>query len=91
MQLRVECRELTSQQTLVSTLNSQLSTLNFLSIGECRIRTCEGISHQIYSLTRLTASVTPRVMNNSVSSRHAEDRRAATHSSQRTVDIAIDD
>ncbi len=29
--------------------------------GECRIRTCEGISHQIYSLTRLTASVTPRV------------------------------
>ena len=60
-------------------------------IGECRIRTCEGISHQIYSLTRLTASVTPRVMNNSVSSRHAEDRRAATHWSQPTVDIAIDD
>src|SRR3972149_5498081 len=30
--------------------------------GECRIRTCEGISHQIYSLTRLTASVTPRVL-----------------------------
>ena len=30
-------------------------------------------------------------MNNSVSSRHAEDRRAATHSSQPTVDIAIDD
>ena len=29
--------------------------------GEYRIRTCEGISHQIYSLTRLTASVTPRV------------------------------
>jgi hypothetical protein len=62
-----------------------------ISIGECRIRTCEGISHQIYSLTRLTASVTPRVMNNSVSSRHAEDRRAATHWSQQTVDIAIDD
>ncbi len=24
----------------------------------CRIRTCEGISHQIYSLTCLTASLT---------------------------------
>ena len=47
--------------------------------GRGWIRTNEGISHQIYSLTRLTASVTPRVMNNSVSSRHAEDRRAATH------------
>ena len=44
-----------------STLDSRLST------GECRIRTCEGISHQIYSLTRLTASVTPRAMNNSCS------------------------
>jgi hypothetical protein len=32
-----------------------------IQYGECRIRTCEGISHQIYSLTRLTASVTPRV------------------------------
>ena len=39
----------------LSTLNSRPS-----STGECRIRTCEGISHQIYSLTRLTASVTPR-------------------------------
>jgi hypothetical protein len=28
--------------------------------GECRIRTCEGRSQQIYSLSRLTASVTPR-------------------------------
>ena len=28
--------------------------------GECRIRTCEGISHQIYSLTPLAAWVTPR-------------------------------
>ena len=27
--------------------------------GECRIRTCEGISHQIYSLTPLTARETP--------------------------------
>ena len=47
-----------------STFYSQLSTF---FIGECRIRTCEGISHQIYSLTRLTASVTPRAMNNSCS------------------------
>ena len=30
--------------------------------GECRIRTCEGISHQIYSLTPLAAWVTPRVV-----------------------------
>lgn len=27
--------------------------------GECRIRTCEGRSHQIYSLTPLTARETP--------------------------------
>ena len=27
--------------------------------GECRIRTCEDISHQIYSLTPLTARETP--------------------------------
>ena len=30
--------------------------------GECRIRTCEGISHQIYSLTPLTARETPLVL-----------------------------
>ena len=30
--------------------------------GECRIRTCEGISHQIYSLTPLTARETPLVV-----------------------------
>ena len=29
--------------------------------GECRIRTCEGIIHQIYSLTPLTARETPRM------------------------------
>ena len=29
--------------------------------GECRIRTCEGKIHQIYSLTPLTARETPRV------------------------------
>ena len=29
--------------------------------GECRIRTCEDISHQIYSLTPLTARETPPV------------------------------
>ena len=29
--------------------------------GECRIRTCEGIIHQIYSLTPLTARETPLV------------------------------
>gem|GEM_PF-6550866 len=28
--------------------------------GGCRIRTCEGVSHQIYSLTPLTARETPR-------------------------------
>src|SRR5690606_39087580 len=39
--------------------------------GGCRIRTYEGISHQIYSLTRLTASVTPRL------SRCRERRRPA--------------
>ena len=40
-------------------LDSRRSILD-VSTGGCRIRTCEGISHQIYSLTRLTASVTPR-------------------------------
>ena len=30
--------------------------------GECRIRTCEGKIHQIYSLTPLTARETPRVI-----------------------------
>src|SRR3954471_11124364 len=33
-------------------------------------------SHQIYSLTRLTASVTPRALSNSPPSRNAEDRCA---------------
>ncbi len=39
--------------------HSLFAHLSF-STGRCRIRTCEGISHQIYSLTRLTASVTSR-------------------------------
>ena len=30
--------------------------------GECRIRTCEGVSHQIYSLTPLTARETPLLL-----------------------------
>ena len=30
--------------------------------GECRIRTCEGISHQIYSLTPVTARETPLML-----------------------------
>ena len=30
--------------------------------GRGRIRTCEGISHQIYSLTRLSTSVHARVL-----------------------------
>ena len=30
--------------------------------GECRIRTCEGKIHQIYSLTPLTARETPLVL-----------------------------
>ena len=42
--------------------------------GECRIRTCEGISHQIYSLTRLTASVTPPAMRRSLLNDFASDR-----------------
>src|SRR3954447_15761112 len=46
--------------------HSSFTHSSVISIGECRIRTCEGISHQIYSLTRLTASVTPRATNNSV-------------------------
>ena len=33
-----------------------------LGSGECRIRTCEGIIHQIYSLTPLTARETPLVL-----------------------------
>ena len=69
-ELRVEC------PNYVLTLNSQPSTLNIVSIGEYRIRTCEGISHQIYSLTRLTASVTHRATSNSPPSRNAEDRYA---------------
>src|SRR3954467_4635056 len=46
--------------------HSSFTHSSFSSIGECRIRTCEGISHQIYSLTRLTASVTPRHVQLSV-------------------------
>lgn len=34
----------------------------FRGYGRGRIRTCEGISHQIYSLTRLAASVHARVI-----------------------------
>ena len=34
--------------------------------GECRIRTCEGRSHQIYSLTPLTARETPLACMNGV-------------------------
>ena len=37
--------------------------LGILGSGECRIRTCEGIIHQIYSLTPLTARETPRVLS----------------------------
>ena len=36
--------------------------IRHFSTGGYRIRTCEGISHQIYSLTHLTALVTPRAI-----------------------------
>src|SRR3954467_13595576 len=56
--------------------HSSFTHSSFSSIGEYRIRTCEGVSHQIYSLTRLTASVTHRATSNSPPSYNAEVRNA---------------
>ncbi len=50
----------------VSTISTLLESFLFnrfyplTSSGGSRIRTCEGMSQQIYSLSRLTASVSPR-------------------------------
>jgi hypothetical protein len=44
----------------VIALSQKSKIEEFPKNGGCRIRTCEGISQQIYSLSRLTASVTPQ-------------------------------
>ena len=54
----IETIELNSDLLFKSAIKNPKSEI---PIGGCRIRTYEGISHQIYSLTRLTASVTPRL------------------------------
>ena len=58
----------------------------FKDYGRGRIRTFEGISHQIYSLTRLPASVTPRHEQLSVEPpRRGPTRRITLHPSEQSI------
>ena len=51
-----------TRNELVTTICVMTIQLGEPSSGGCRIRTYEGLSHQIYSLTPLTARETPRVL-----------------------------
>jgi hypothetical protein len=49
----------TRTSNVVTSRPQHLAAISLQSSGGCRIRTCEGISHQIYSLTPLAARETP--------------------------------
>src|SRR4051794_32638597 len=56
---------LVSTRSIESPQNSKTpqELQGFQATGRGRIRTCEGVSHQIYSLTRLSTSVHARVFS----------------------------
>ncbi len=71
-----------------STLNPKHSTFSFhWGVQDSNLRRQ---SHQIYSLTRLTASVTPRVTSNSPPSRKAENRFAAARARGHQISTRAD-
>ena len=51
---------MTNDPFIIANSSFVIRTFVICFTGGYRIRTCEGISHQIYSLTHLTALVTPR-------------------------------